>query len=144
MKFIVYFFTESEINPIDFGHEDIGLDLVDLARSVSGLPKLDISLFDTYIPSFKKAVDIEIDEQEARRSGLFKERNKALVEVPGEFLNKYARPVPMFYRDSKDGKITRVAFEYHIAETTILVDWMSYGYPTRWGFDQIQNTCTNE
>jgi hypothetical protein len=141
MKLIATFVTsESSINPIDFGHGDIGLDLVDLARNISGLPKLDISLFDEFIKPFSETVEIELDEQEARRSGLFNKNHTVFIEVPGEFLNKYTTISPMFYRDSKDGKITRVAFEYKIDKYAILVNWMSYGYPKTWGFNNDQNS----
>lgn len=145
MKFTVIFATsESPICPIDFGAKDIGLDLIDLAREIGQLPKLSVTLFDEFVKGYGSNVEIEIDEQEARRSGLFKDNHTVFVEVPGKFLNKYASLSPMFYRDSKDGRITRVGFEYQIAKTTILVDWMSYGYPETWGFDGIQNTCTND
>lgn len=138
---VIFISSGTPVDPVDFGHGNIGLDFVDLARSVSGLPKLDISLFDEFIKPFKTRVSIEIDEQEARRSGLFKYNNTVFVEVPGEFLNKYTTLSPMFYRDSKDGKITRVGFEYKTDQYAILADWMSYGYPQTWGFN---NDTTSE
>ncbi len=145
MKFTVVFNSDNcSIPAISFGCEKIGLNLVDKARELCGLPKLSIALFDDFIKPYNSNITIEIDEQEARRSGLFQEDNTTWIKVPGEFLNKYTTISPMFYRDSKDGRITRVGFEYQIAKTTILVDWMSFGYPKTWGFDGIQNTCTND
>lgn len=134
MKLTVIFAQHptSTAMPIFIRETPAGLDLVDMARNVAGLPKLNLELFDSVVPELKTGVKIEIDEISARASGHFSEFSTFVVTVPGLELNKYVTTHPLFYRDGGDGKITRVAFERKIDTAAIFMNWVSYGYPKEW------------
>ena len=103
-----------------------GLKTLDEARYKFGS---NIEAYDLigYIPAFEKpGITVQLKEETARKSGLFGETNRVLVEVKDGFLNSWME-IELFRRE--DGKIEP---RWRLDRDRLIKDWEKAGYPQKW------------
>lgn len=133
MQFTVDFRNANQARPIiRLGSDRLGLDWLDKARSTSNMPQLDASLVNAFPEAmFFMSVDIEVNEDNARASGLFTESCHQTVHVT-EYLNNYVDLQPHIVANPRNGEIETVRAKRVIQYNDILSDWIAAGYPSTW------------
>jgi len=112
----------------------IGLDKVDEIRKITLLPNLSLDVFAFYSNSTRKNFSFQINENTARTSRHFKNRNRLQIEVPDGFLNSFVVLSPEITQND-DGKIEKVDFKWEIDKEAVLEAWEEAGFPLKWGFE---------
>lgn len=109
----------------------VGLDLVDTVREELELPELPLEVFSENVQRYFYNPELELTEEQARKSGHFKDKNYIEVHVPEGFLNRY---IYIDYKVSRepDGKITNVKFFFNYNSEQIIEDWLEDGSPLKW------------
>ena len=134
MKFRIIFKHQSTYytNPaVEIKRSEIGTDIIDFIRSKT-IKNLDISVINKYTNSFyKPRVDIEIPENVARNSGLFKHKNTIIVFLKKDYnLNNYCKMNIKSKINNKTGAYLHVEIEYIIDKEKLINDWIKQCYPT--------------
>lgn len=141
MKFVVEF-KRREGTPgyaVYVDQAKLGLDMLDRAREETDVPLLApdkvSGVVDAAVAWSKK---IEITEEEARKSGLFRKTHEVVVQVPVESLNRYMGIVPRVHRDLGTGAVIKITWDWEFDSQKILADWASCGYPVEWDPTEIE------
>lgn len=130
MQFIIRIMSYGATSPIDINIYRGGLNLLDRAREFVGIPNLLPESVDDCTYGFREMiVDIEIDEDTARKSNLFSESSIAKVMVPSHSLEKYLDTKP--YLDQQDGRIM-VRWKLFLDTKRVVEEWIAAGCPAEW------------
>lgn len=108
---------------------------VDFIRNELGLKDLPLECIKrTSAVLADNKVKVMLEEQTARRCGLFEETNTIeVVSAPG-FLNQFAIK-KVSTEKGPDGSIKWAQISWKLDSDAVLLAWADAGYPTRWGFD---------
>lgn len=132
MVFEVTFSSIGNGSAAMFGAIETGLRDLDFARSLvrSNIPA---TLLPDVIDAFMDEPTIEIEEDDARKSGYFLDCHAIAVDVPATSLNRFYRQEwRATQRDRQSGEVTQVASVYVLDEEAVIAAWVAAGYPLRW------------
>ena len=112
------------------GHQTkLGLDFVDFVRSVT-VPKLSLDKINNFFSGLYCNPEIELPEEVARKSGLFKKKIAITVVVEQDSLTKFAELDCKIEKNKETGEIIGVYPIYIIRKEKIIDWWKKNNYAT--------------
>ncbi len=125
-------FVGKEKHALYVDSKQVGIEQLDAARIVTGVPNLSPNLVSSYVDYRHESPYINVSEDVARQSGLFQESCNITVQVDACQLNKYAFLYPTIHKNNETGEITKVYFKQEISEPQLIIDWIKAGFPLDW------------
>jgi len=111
----------------------VGLDVVDYIRSEGNCPDLPLALIIKWVYSINlSCIPVSIEEPYGRQTGYFKNTDCIGVLVPLSGLKKFFYVMPIFQKNSLNGKIVAVSLEWILDEKKLLAEWKKAGFPLEW------------
>ena len=135
MRFVVNFVAEDgEANVIEDGDDYIvGMDRADEVRREIGLPNLDIKLVSVrYNKPHKYTLPLDVEEEQARESNVFRHTTRAKVNVPARGLNRFMVECYEVFRAEESGEVGKLALGLSICKDALWTAWAAAGYPGHW------------
>ena len=135
MEFKVTFKTEQGLSALYMPTRYGGIDLLDMAREVTGCEKLHSKLVSGIVHGERYPNDAILEESDARASGLFRITRGIIVKTPVRFLNQFARVKAIVRKDAENGEIQEVSWEYVLDRKAVVDAWRDAGYPKNWNIE---------
>jgi len=130
MKFIIQITTKNG-KPISIDTSRVGMEMVKKVRDIHG--NVPIELFPNSVDYFRKVnVPIEINEELAKKTGQFNERQLVTVIVADMALNQFCEKTFKTIH-GETGNMEEVEFLYRIQKEEIITRWIQDGSPLEWG-----------
>ena len=139
MKFNVIF-NSRDLGAVSIETSCIGTNGMDQIRWETGVFDLSIDRISHRCKGiFKYIYLIEINEEEARETGLCKETNEVFVLVPNWWLNEFCYKKTSCEKNEETGEITSAWLEWSLDENAVWERWKELGFPT-----QIEETSSTD
>ena len=132
MEFIIKITTGGWNRGFSFGVEEIGIEGLDFIRKETGVEKLKLEKIQGYIQSQNSDPEFVIDEEIARNSGLFQNKNKVYIHCKRNFMNQFVEKVVKIIKSEKSGKIKKAWITRQLNEEKVIAAWVQAGYPEYW------------